>query len=205
MTAQHLEFLVEERSMEAFLRALLPNVLPEDRTFEVHAFQGKSDLLKKLENRLRAYARWLPNECRVVVMVDRDNDECLALKAQLEECAHRANLLTRSRATERPWQLVNRIVIEELEAWYFGDWQAVPAAYPRVPAAIPNQARYRDPDAIDGGTWEPFERILRRHGYFTTGLRKMEAARAIAAHIQPARNRSHSFGTFVGAIAEATA
>ena len=205
MTAQHLEFLVEERSMEAFLRALLPNVLPENRTFEIHAFQGKSDLLQKMESRLRAYARWLPEECRIVVMVDRDNDECHALKAQLEEAACRAGLLTRSRAIERPWQLVNRIVIEELEAWYFGDWQAVRAAYPRVPAAIPSPARYRDPDAIAGGTWEAFERILRRHGYFRTGLRKMEAARAIAAHVDPVRNSSQSFNVFANAIAEATA
>ena len=204
MTAQHLEFLVEERSIEAFLRALLPNVLPENRTFEVHAFRGKSDLLQKIQSRLRAYARWLPEECRIVVMVDRDNDECRALKTQLEEVALQAGLLTRSRAVERPWQLVNRVVIEELEAWYFGDWQAVRAAYPRVPAAIPNPARYRDPDAIAGGTWEAFERILKRHGYFRTGLRKIEAARAIAAHIDPVRNSSRSFNVFANAIAEAT-
>ena len=29
MTARHLEFLVEEPSMEVFLRSLLPRVLPE--------------------------------------------------------------------------------------------------------------------------------------------------------------------------------
>ena len=205
MTAQHLEFLVEERSMEAFLRALLPSVLPEERTFEVHAFQGKRDLLKKLESRLRGYARWLPDDFRIVVMVDRDEQQCRTLKEQLEETAGRAGLLTRSRATERPWQLVNRVVIEELEAWYFGDWQAVRAAYPRVSAAIPNKAAYRVPDAIEGGTWEAFERILKRHGYFSTGLRKLETARAIAPHIDPARSRSHSFGLFARTIAEATA
>ena len=205
MTAQHLEFLVEERSMEAFLLALLPRLLPRDRTFQVHVFQGKRDLLQKLESRLRGYARWLSDDCRIVVMVDRDNDECHALKAQLEEAAGRAGLLSRSRATEYPWQLVNRVVIEELEAWYFGDWDAVRAAYPRVSATIPNKAPYRVPDAIVGGTWEAFERILKRRGYFTTGLRKAEAARAIATHIDPARNRSQSFGLFVDAIVEASA
>ena len=204
MTAQHLEFLVEERSMEAFLRALLPHLLPRDRTFEVQVFQGKRDLLQKLESRLRGYARWLSDDCRIVVMVDRDDDECLALKEQLEEAAGRAGLLSRSRAAGRPWQLVNRVVIEELEAWYFGDWEVVRVAYPKVSATIPNKAAYRVPDAVAGGTWEAFERILKRHGYFTTGLRKVEAARAIAAHVDPARNRSRSFGVFVGAIAEAT-
>ena len=50
MTATHLELLVEEPSMEAFLRAFLPRLLPQDRTFEVHAFQGKNDLMGKLEH-----------------------------------------------------------------------------------------------------------------------------------------------------------
>ncbi len=190
--------------MEAFLNVLLPRLLPADRTFAIRAFRGKHGLLRELERRLRAYATWLPEDHRIIVMVDRDNDDCHVLKAQLEDTASQAGLLTRSRATERPWQLVNRIVIEELEAWYFGDWHAVRAAYPGVPAAIPGRAPYRDPDAIAGGTWEALERILIRYGYFTTGLRKVEAARSIAAHIDPARNRSPSFGQFVGAIAEAT-
>ena len=61
MTANHLELLVEEPSMEAFLRSLLPRLLPHDRSFEVHSFQGKSDLLGKLQARLRGYAKWLPD------------------------------------------------------------------------------------------------------------------------------------------------
>ena len=191
--------------MEAFLNVLLPRLLPADRTFAIRVFRGKPALLRELESRLRAYATWLPEDHRIVVMVDRDDDDCHELKARLEAAAGRAGLLTRSHVTERTWQLVNRVVIEELEAWYFGDWRAVRAAYPRVSATIPNKAPYRVPDAISGGTWEAFERILKRHGYFSTGLRKMEAARAIAAHIDPTRNSSPSFGSFAGAIAEATA
>jgi len=205
MTARHVELLVEEPSMEAFLRALLPRLLPPDRSFDVRVFQGKPDLLRKLEKRLRGYAKWLPDDHRIVVMIDRDSDECHELKERLEIAAARAGLLSRSRAAGNPWQLVSRVVIEELEAWYFGDWDAVRAAYPRVSATIPNKAAYRTPDEIAGGTWEAFERILKRHGYFSTGLRKVEAARAIAANIDPASNRSQSFGQFVGAIAEATA
>ena len=191
--------------MEALLNVLLPRLLPAHRTFAIGVFRGKHALLRELERRLRAYAAWLPEDHRIVVMVDRDNDDCLALKAQLEEAAGRSGLVTRTHAMERPWQLVNRVVIEELEAWFFGDWQAVQAAYPRVSASIPNKAAYRDPDAIAGGTWEAFERILKRYGYFTTGLRKIEATRAVAAHMDPARNRSRSFGIFADAIAEAAA
>ena len=205
MTARHVEFLVEEPSMEAFLRALLPRLLPPDRSFDVRVFRGKPDLLRKLEKRLRGYAKWLPDDHRIVVMVDRDNDECHELKQRLEAAAARAGLRSRSRSAGRAWQLVNRIVIEELEAWYFGDWEAVQTAYPRVPSAIQNRAKYRDPDAIAGGTSEAFERILKQRGYFTTGLSKTEAAKAIAAHIDSARNRSQSFRLFANTIAEATA
>lgn len=191
--------------MEAFLRALLPRLLPADRAFEVHAFQGKTDLLGKLEARLRGYAAWLPADWRVVVVVDRDDDDCRELKQRLEKLAHRAGLRSRSRAGAKPWQLVNRIAIEELEAWYFGDWDAVRATYPRVASNIPQRQGLRDPDAIAGGTWEAFERIMQRHGYFKGGLAKIEAARAIGAHVDPARSRSGSFLAFHQALVEALA
>ncbi len=204
MTANHLELLVEEPSMEAFLRVLLPRVLVADRTFSIYPFQGKNDLLDKLHSRLRGYSHWLPDDWRIVVVVDRDDSDCLDLKRQLETIAAAAGLRTRSRAGGGPWQLVNRIAIEEMEAWYFGDWSAVRSAYPRVPPTVPARMQFREPDAIRGGTWEAFERILKRHGYFRTGLRKLDAARAIAPHMDPTRNHSRSFTRFHEAIAEAT-
>lgn len=62
--------------------------------------------------------------------------------------------------------------------------------------------RYRDPDSITG-TWEAFERILQRHGYFRGGLRKSEAARAIAPHVDPEANRSKSLSVFYRTLMEA--
>ncbi len=82
--------------MEAFLRALLPRLLPQDRTFEIHPFQGKQDLLANLQRRLHGYAAWLPGDWRIVVVVDRDDDDCRKLKCQLEETARRAGLRTPS-------------------------------------------------------------------------------------------------------------
>ncbi len=124
---------------------------------------------------------------------------------RLEVIAQRARLRSRSRAGGLPWQLVNRIAVEELEAWYFADWEAVRAAYPRVPAGIPHRQAFRDPDAIAGGTWEAFERVMRKYGYFKGGLAKIEAARAIGAGVDPARSRSRSFAVFQQALAEAVA
>jgi hypothetical protein len=171
----------------------------------VHPFQGKADLLGKLQDRLRGYAQWLPDDWRIVVVVDRDDDDCETLKRRLEAMAAAAGLSTRLRRNAGAWQLVNRVAIEELEAWYFGDWAAVCRVYPRVSSTIPKRSGFRDPDAILGGTWEAFERILRRHGYFETGLRKVEAARAIGAQFDPARSRSRSFRVFHEAVAEAIA
>jgi hypothetical protein len=188
--------------MEAFLRGLLPRLLPPDRTFEIFPFQGKQDLFDKLESRLRGYAAWLPKDWRIVVVVDRDDDQCRKVKQKLEDIAARVKLRTRSRASSC-WQLVNRIAIEELEAWYFGDWQAVRAAYPKVSAAVPRQNRYRNPDAIAGGTREAFERILQRHGYFKGGLPKIEAARTLGNLFDPWRCHSPSFTCFRDAVLEA--
>ncbi len=69
-----------------------------------------------------------------------------------------------------------------------------------VPETVPQKAGYRDPDAIRGGTWEQLERILQRAGYFRSGLRKNELARAVSAHMQPERNTSKSFQAFRSAL-----
>ena len=190
--------------MEAFLRGLLPNVIP-NASFQIHAFQGKRDLLLNLEKRLRGYARWLPQNYRLLIMVDRDQDDCHDLKQRLESIATGAGLHTRTSSADTSWQLVNRVVIEELEAWYFGDWQAVREVYPKMSETIPRKASYRNSDAITGGTCEAFERVMRQRGYFVGGLRKVEAAHAIAPHIDPTRSQSHSFKVFYDAVIEATA
>ena len=205
MPASHLEFHVEEPSMEAFLKAWLPRFLPQHCSFGIYPQRSKDALLRKIGDRLRGYASWMPAEYRIVVVVDCDRDECEKLKSRLEQICERARLRSRRAAGGPDWQVVTRIAIEELEAWYFGDWPAVRLAYPRVPAKIPGQAARQGPDAIRGGTWEAFERVLQRHGYFKQGLAKVQAATDIGKHIDPARNRSPSFAVFRDAIREAVA
>ena len=205
MHAPHFEFHVEEFSMKTFLDAWLERFLPEGCTFGIYTYQGKPALLRKLPARLRGYSAWMQAEHRIVLIADRDGDECDDLKSVLEEICESAGLRSRRAAGGGDWQVVTRVAIEELEAWYFGDWQAVCAAYPGVSPNVPNQARYRDPDAIAGGTWEAFERVLQKYGYFKQGLAKMQAATAIGQHIDPGRNRSRSFAVFRDAIAEAAA
>jgi hypothetical protein len=189
--------------MAEALRILLPRITGEV-SFRVYQHQGKQDLLARLADRLRGYRSWLQNNWRIVVIVDRDDDDCHELKSRLEEIATGALLTTRSAAAGTPWVVVNRIAIEELEAWYFGDWTAVRSAYPRLPATIPNREPYRRPDEIRGGTWESLERELQKVGYFSGGLRKIEVARAIATHMDPNRNCSPSFCAFRDVLVEMT-
>ncbi|WP_319576565.1 DUF4276 family protein [uncultured Desulfobacter sp.] len=191
---------VEEYSMEAALHILLPGML-DGADYQIIRFQCKDDLLKQLPARLKGYSAWMPETWSILVLVDRDDDDCMILKQQLEQYAQEAGLLTktRARAGER-FKVTNRIVIEELESWYFGDWTAVKTAYPRVSGTIPEKAPYRNPDDIQGGTWEALERILNRAGYFSGGLRKADCARQVARYMNIDQNRSLSFNRFYGAV-----
>lgn len=116
MTVEFVEFIVEEPSMEALLRCIAPHLLG-DVPFEIFPFQSKDELLRELPKRLRGYKAWLPTTHKIVVLVDRDNDNCHALKQQLEDAASQAGLVTRSASQGSPYSIVNRIVVEELEAW----------------------------------------------------------------------------------------
>jgi hypothetical protein len=191
-----IEFLLEEPSAEAALQILLPKILGSV-PFAMHAHNGKHDLLAKLPGRLKGYRRWMQRDMRIVVLVDNDQDDCRALKARLEHAALAAGFPTKSSPSrKRRFEVLNRLAIEELEAWYFGDADALVAAYPGLPATLASQAKYRDPDAISGGTWEALERLLQRAGYYPGGMPKVETARNVSLHMDPQRNRSRSFQVF---------
>jgi len=197
----HIEFLLEEPSAEAFLSGFLPRVLPAATTWQLIAFQGKTNLLANLESRLKGYNCWIPEDFRIVVLVDEDREDCGKLKRRLEKSAEAAGLLTKTKAKGKGFTVLNRIAVEELESWFFGDVEALRTAYPGVPASLGAQEKYRDPDAITGGTWEAMERMLQRAGHFSGGLRKIELARTLAKHMDPAKNRSCSFLHFVNGLA----
>jgi hypothetical protein len=192
-----IDFLIEEESAESALQHLIPAILGTDVAYRAIRFQGKPDLLKKLPDRLKGYSNWIPDDYRIVVLVDEDRQDCRMLKQELETVATRAGLITKSTAREGSvFQVLNRIAVEELEAWFFGDVDALRTAYPRVSPNLHKNHRYRDPDAISGGTWEALERVLQQNGYFQGGLPKIQAADEIAQHMVPERNTSRSFQIF---------
>lgn len=200
MAVESLHVLMEEPSMEELLQILLPRLLRPGIELKFIQFGDKGNLLRELPSRLRGYKQWLPATAMILVVVDRDDDDCRALKRQLDDAAKRAGFATRSAPQANGgFQVMNRIAIEELESWYFGDWSAVRAAYPRVPD-LSAKAAYRHPDDIAGGTWEALERELQKRGYFESGLRKREFARAVAEHMVPVRNASASFACLRDAL-----
>jgi hypothetical protein len=92
MSLQHLEVLVEEPSMETALRLLMPTPLGPI-SFEIYSHQCKDELLLRLPERLRGYRSWLPKEWHVLVIVDRDEDDCIELKRRLERISADADLV----------------------------------------------------------------------------------------------------------------
>jgi hypothetical protein len=197
MSVSFIEFFVEEPSAEAALRILVPKILGiAETSFDVHAFAGCDDLLARLPDRLSGYARWLPDDWRIVILLDEDRQDCRARKRRVEAIVRSAGLRARSAGRGAVPQVLTRLAIEELEAWYFGDIEALRAAYPRVSGGLQRKAAFRNPDAVRGGTWESLERVLQRAGYHEGGLAKIRLAREVAPHMDPSRNRSRSFQVF---------
>lgn len=182
----HLEVYVEEPSAKEALDVLVPGLIGPKNTFEVHPFRGKQQLLKEIPKRFRAYANWMPDDWRIVVLVDEDRQNCRELKQKLVDAASAAGIGSR---------VLCRVVVEELEAWFLGDVEAIRSVYPKVPTTLARRAGLRDPDGVRGGTWEALDRVLRRAGY-PQGLVKTVAAREIAMQMDPDRNRSRSFCVF---------
>lgn len=190
----HLEFLLEGETAEVVLEALLPKMLPPAVTYTLHGLQGKDKLLKKLPERLRGYRAWLPSDWKIVILRDNDSEDCKKLRKHLDDIVIRENFALFSNTDpDKKGNVVIRLAIQEMEAWFFGDVKALRQAYPRLPATLHNKKGYRQPDAI-ASPWLKLEKLLKAAGYHPGG--KREVAREISPHLEPSRNRSQSFQLF---------
>jgi len=184
----HIEFLVEEASTEIALKEIVPKIIGNVHTFKIHNFQNKDRLLKRLPERMKAYANFIHDDWRIVVLVDEDRSDCQELKKKL---CHASSIVTQKKGNI----VLHRIVVEELESWFIGDVAAIRAEYEKIPASLSKQAKFRDPDAIKGGTWEELDKILKKYGY-ETGLQKMDFAQKVSPHMDVENNQSRSFQVF---------
>ncbi|MBC8085286.1 MAG: DUF4276 family protein, partial [Hymenobacter sp.] len=139
------------------------------------------------------------HELRIVVLLDADGvAEARAIKQQ--EAATAAGLLTYAQAQEgQRFHVFNALAVQELEAWFLGDREAIMAAYPKV-----KTHHFKGTDREPDNPPKPNEvlwRVLKEAGLFTTGKRKREWAETIAPHLNPTRNTSASFQYFCQGLA----
>jgi hypothetical protein len=184
----HIEFLVEEASTEIALKQIVPKIIGNIHTFKIHNFQSKDRLLKRLPERMKAYANFVTDDLRIVILVDEDRSDCQKLKKKL---CHASSIVTQKKGNI----VLHRIVVEELESWFIGDVAAIRAEYEKIPVSLSQQAKFRNPDAIKGGTWEELDKILKKYGY-ETGLQKMDFAQKVSPHMDVENNQSRSFQVF---------
>jgi hypothetical protein len=171
-----LVILTEEESMEVTLRALLPKLGIAD--FQIVTFQGVGDLESALTRRIRL---WRDPKARFLVIRDNDNGDCRARKKRLQDLVQAAGGTRRTKV---------RIVMQELEAWFLGDPEALETAGLLEPGSRP--AWLRDPETER----EPVLRLKNRE----PGYGKVSGARRIAPHLDPRRNQARSFHATLDAI-----
>ncbi|CAM2754238.1 DUF4276 family protein [Skermania piniformis] len=196
MAVSHLELLVEDRSTATVMKIIIPRIAP-DLSFAVRSFDGKTDIEKKLTTTLRglrSHVRRLDGA--VVVVVDRDIEDCRKLRSRIARRAEDAEWSTSERPRHDAPTVMVRIAVEELEAWFLGDVSAICSAYPRVnPKIHLARSKLRAPDDVVGAADE-LERILNKAGYHKGRLVKTTAAADIAAHMDVENNHSPSFRAF---------
>jgi integrase len=193
----HLEILVEERSAEVALQNIIPHIVGDSVSFRVITHQGKTDLLKKLAPKLKAYSKWITDEIKIVVLVDLDRDDCKKLKKKLNKISEDSGLTIKTSIGKlsSEFQILNRIAIEELEAWFFGDKKAIKKTYKKVNPNELDKPRYSNPDTISN-TWEELERLLQKFHYYPGGLSKIQNAQVISKNMDVNNNSSKSFNVF---------
>ncbi len=204
----HIEVLVEDSSGAKLVKTLLPVLIGANgdmHTWRVHPYKGigrlptglsaqgdpsKRALLNQLPRILAGYGK-TPGMDAIVVIVDSDQRECTAflseLKALLHNCQPAPNTLF-------------RLAIEEIEAWYLGDQQALLSAYPRAKKDVLH--RYQQDSVC--GTWELLadavrpggSAAIRKAGWPLPGQIKHEWAEKIGPHMSIERNQSPSFCKF---------
>jgi hypothetical protein len=197
------EILVEELSAKAALQVLLPQLLPVGCSFRFIVFNGCHDLLGQLRRVLNGYANRIyrqgEQDLRVIVLVDADT-KGVDRKKLLEAEAAAAGLVTKTTAgAEAHFYVLNRIAVNELEAWLLGDRAAIQAAYPRIhPPHFKGMAR--NPDTMVKSSFELLH-LLQKGGYFTAGKQKQKWAADIAAKMNVYQNESTSFQHFCTGLA----
>lgn len=198
------EVLVEGASDVPAVREVLTRRfgLTEEEHFRIHAHQGKGtlppnpltrpdpnqrQLLHQLPAKLRGYAKSLPHDSVVLVLVDADDVPCVDLLASLNGML--ANLPV------RPARVLFRLAIEETESWFVADAAAVKRAFPKANVTALKRLA---PDAIVGA----WERLAEAIGtpLQSSGTDKRRWAAQICPHLDLDEPKSPSLKKLISGI-----
>jgi len=209
--AMHFEILIEDISGKAALEILIPKIIGDIHTFNIHSYKGigripqgltassdsqKRILLDQLPRLIQGYGETFahyPSSYPAVLMIICDlDDKCLRnFRRELLNCL--------DKCYKKP-NTYFCIAIEEGESWYLGDINAIQTAYPKAKINILNA--YEN-DSICG-TWEKLadaifsggSQGLAKLGWQAVGKEKMAWARNIPPYMNVDNNQSPSFCYF---------
>jgi hypothetical protein len=207
----HLEILIEDLSGKKALDVLIPKLTTAEDTFRIHSYKGigripknmrdpedasRRILLDNLPKLLKGYGRtfsgYPPTSPATVVLVcDLDDKTFDAFLEDLNGILSACHPAPTTRFC---------IAIEEGEAWFLGDNQALKAAYPNAKDQVLESYVQ---DSICG-TWETLadavyqggEKALSAKGWQAVGAEKSRWAENIAPRMDIDNNNSPSFAFF---------
>lgn len=213
----HFEILVEDQSGAKALNILVPKIVGDEHTFSCHLYKGigripknlnsKTDprkriLLDQLPRLLRGYGNAFSNypedyQAVVILVCDLDNKSLNLFLQELCAILDACNPKPETRFC---------IAIEEGEAWFLGDIQAIKSAYPKAKMAVLN---CYENDSICG-TWERLAdavfpggvQSLLDKGWQAVGAEKSSWSERISPHMDIANNSSPSFCYFKKTLQE---
>jgi len=173
-------FFLEERSAEALIDQIFPRLF-KDATHRCVVFEGKQDLERQLEGKLR---RYLTPHAKFMILRDQDSGDCKSIKARLLKICKKA---------DKPEALV-RIVCRELESWYLGDLAAVERGLGcKGLTSQQFKAKFKNPDKHNSA-----KQILQE--LTNNSYREVPGSRAIGSHMNFKNNTSTSFQAFLSGL-----
>jgi Domain of unknown function (DUF4276) len=204
----HIEFLVEDSSGKCLLEILVAKVLAQQgdqHSWRIIGYKGvgrlprdlagnpnpkNKALLNNLPRLVKGYGN-TPGIDAIVFVLDSDRAECRILLQEI--------LNAIDKCEPKPQNTLVRLAIEEIEAWYFGDRDALLTAYPK--GKVNNLNEYLQDSICD--TWERLAdaiypggmNAIKKHN-INPGDLKHEWARTIGPLMDVDANTSPSFNKF---------
>lgn len=178
-------FFLEEPSAMEMLKGVLPNIIPEFIIPRFIVFDGKYDMEKQLERRIRL---WKEPNSRFLILRDQDSGDCNVIKKNLLEICKKGHQS----------DAIVRIACHELENFYLGDLEAVEKGLEiQGIAKMKYKSKYRQPDRISNAAQELKQLTKNRY-------QKVSGSRAIGIHMNLNSNLSHSFNVLIEGIKRLT-